>query len=362
MITAPSPLPHILATKPYVPGGKLQGHTGRVRLMASNENPLGPSAKAVAALQALAASAHVYPDPEYRALRTAIASAAGIADAGRIVVSSGSDEIINLLTQAYAGAGDEVLFTTHAFSMYDVSARAHGAVPVRAPETELRAGINAILGMVSARTRVLFLATPNNPTGTMLSLDELAALQDALPPHVMFALDGAYAEYVGPEYEAGLRNLVDRRETTVMIRTFSKIHGLAALRLGWGYMPASIADVFQRLRSPFNVNAMAVAAGIASIADAEHVQHTRAYNAGERARLLDGLNALGLTTPQSHANFVIPDFGSAERAEAANVFLKAEGILIRPIAGYGLPTRLRITVGIADDNTAVLDALARFTR
>ena len=320
------PLDHIATTKAYVPGGKLQGAAGPVAMLASNENPFGPSPRAVQAIRAAAAAGlQIYPDPDYGALRAAIAAAKGIADPARVVTSAGSDEIIHLLTQCYAGPGDEVLFTEHAFSMYEVSTRAHGATAVKAPETDMKAGVNAILGGVSPRTKILFLANPNNPTGTMLTVEELEALQDALPPHVLFVVDGAYSEYLGPEYEAALRDLVDRRDTTVMMRTFSKIYGLAAARLGWAYMPRPIADTFQRIRGPFNVN------------------------------------ALGLPTPESHANFVVPEFGSAARAADANQYLKDEDILVRAIGGYGLPTKLRITVGSAEDNTRVLDALKAFT-
>ena len=355
------PLPHIALTKPYVPGGKLKGSTGHVIMLASNENPFGPSPKAVEAMKAAAEEVHIYPDPEYGALRETIAKATGIADASRIVVSSGSDEIIHLLTQCYAGPGDEILFTEHAFSMYRVSALSHGAEPVTVPETDLTAGANAILGAVTDKTRILFLANPNNPTGTMMTVEELERLQDSLPPHVLFVIDGAYAEYVSPDYEAQIRDLVDRRVNTVMMRTFSKIHGLAALRLGWAYMPEEIMQTFQRIRGPFNVNGLAVAAGMASIQDTEFLTKSREHNAEWRARMTEALNAMGLPTPPSHANFVLPDFGAAERANAANEFLKARNILVRAVGGYGLPTRLRISVGSAEDNETVLAALREFT-
>lgn len=355
------PLPHIASTKPYVPGGKLHGAAGPVAMLASNENPFGPSPKAVEAARAVAASVHVYPDPDYGELRAAIAEAKGIDDASRVVTAAGSDEIIHLLTHCYAGPGDEVLFTEHAFSMYRVSAGAHGAAPVTAPETDMTAGVNAILGAVSRHTKILFLANPNNPTGTMLALEDLEGLQDALPPQVLFVVDGAYSEYLGPEYEAALRDLVDRRGNTVMMRTFSKIYGLAAMRLGWAYMPAAIAEVWQRIRGPFNVNSLAAAAGIASVRDDAFLALSRQHNTQWRGRMTSALNELGLTTPVSHANFVVPDFGSPDRAAAANAFLKEQGILVRAIGGYGLPSKLRITVGSAEDNQRLLGALAAFT-
>lgn len=356
------PLDHIAATKPYVPGGKLHGAVGPVAMLASNENPFGPSPRAIEAVRRAAETGlEVYPDPDYGELRKAIAAAKGIRDVSRVVTSAGSDEIIHLLTQCYAGPGDEVLFTEHAFSMYEVSARAHGATVVKAPETDMTAGVNAVLGAVSPKTKILFLANPNNPTGTMLPLEDLKALQDALPPHVLFVVDGAYSEYLGPDYEAALRDLVDRRDTTVMMRTFSKIYGLAALRLGWAYMPAAIAETYQRIRGPFNVNTLAAAAGIASAGDDAFLKMSRDHNTEWRARMTDALNAMGLPTPASHANFVVSDFGSAERAAAAHQFLKDEAILVRAIAGYGLPTKLRITVGSAEDNTRCLETLKAFT-
>jgi histidinol-phosphate aminotransferase len=356
------PLSHILRTKPYVPGGKLHGAPGPVAMLASNENPFGPSPLAVEAIRAAAGQGlQTYPDPEYGPLRDAIARAKGIGDAARVVTSAGSDEIIHLLTQCYAGPGDEVLFTEHAFSMYEVSARAHGAAAIKAPETGMAAGVNAILGAVSPKTRILFLANPNNPTGTMLSVADLQRLQDALPPHVLFVIDGAYSEYLGPDYEATLRDMVDRRDTTVMMRTFSKIYGLAALRLGWAYLPAEIAETYQRVRGPFNVNTLAVEAGIASVGDAAFLARSRDHNTAWREVLTRELNAMGLFTPVSHANFVVSEFGSAARAAEAHAFLKSQSILVRAIGGYGLPTRLRITVGSAEDNTRCLEALKTFT-
>lgn len=359
-MTLIQPLAHIAETKAYVPGGKLSGVDGQAVMLASNENPFGPPPIVAEAIRSAMGALHVYPDPHYLSLRSAIAAAKGISDPARVVTAAGSDEIIHLLTQAYAGPGDEVLFTEHAFSMYRVSANAHGARAVTAPETELTAGVNAILGAVSDRTKLLFLANPNNPTGTMLTPGQLRELQDALPPHVLFVVDGAYSEYLGPAYEADLRDLVDRRENTVMIRTFSKIYGLAALRLGWAYMPADIAAVFQRIRGPFNVNGLADAAGIAAISDDAFVQKSREHNTLWRTILTDELTAMGLATPVSHANFVVPDFGSAERAAAAHAFLKERAILVRAIGGYGLAARLRISVGNPTENSVFLDAIRSF--
>lgn len=358
-MAGPTPLPHISNLKPYVPGGKL-AFDGEVALMASNENPFGPSPKAIVAMQSASTGVHIYPDPTYRELRETIVRAKGIADVDRLVVSAGSDELIFVLTQCYAGAGDEVLFTDHAFSIYRVAALNTGATPVSVPETNMTACMNALLGGVSERTKVLFLANPNNPTGTMMSLDELKALQDGLPEHVVFVIDGAYAEYAGADYEAGIRDLVDRRDNTVMIRTFSKIYGLAALRLGWGYLPKDIADTFQRYRGPFNVNGVSVAGGSAAIQDDEWVDKSIVHNTKWRGKLQSAFEEMGLPTPSSHGNFLIPEFGSSDRAAQANEFLKSKGILIRAIGGYGLPTRLRVTVGTEEDNLRLLSALKEF--
>lgn len=358
-MSGPKPLSHIDHLKPYVPGGKL-AFDGEVALMASNENPFGPSPKAITAMQAAATQTHIYPDPNYRELRETIARTKGISDVDRVVVSSGSDELIFVLTQCYAGAGDEVLFTEHAFSIYRVAALNVGASPISVPETNMTAGMNVIMGGASERTKILFLANPNNPTGTMLSLDQLKALQDGLPDHTLFVIDGAYAEYVGSEYEAGIRDLVDRRENTVMIRTFSKIHGLASLRLGWAYLPEAIADTFQRYRSPFNVNGIAVSGGMAAIHDVDWVAKSIAHNVEWREKMQSAFEGMGLPTPDSNANFLIPDFGSAERADAVNEYLKSQGILVRAIAGYGLPTRLRVTIGTEADNERLLAALRDF--
>ena len=356
-----SPLPHIARMKPYVPGGKLSVSDQRPVMLASNENALGPSQKAVDAMVAVAGGVNLYPDPDYLELRTEIAKAVGVSEVSRIITGVGSGEIIHLLTQCYAGPGDEVLFTEHGFSLYPVAAGAHGADAVSVPETDLTAGVNAILGAVSDRTKLLFLANPNNPTGTMLSIEDLESIQDALPPHVLFVIDGAYAEYVGPDYEVAIRDLVDRTNNTVMVRTFSKIHALAAMRLGWAYVREAVAENFNRVRGPFNVSAFAAAGGAASITDTDFLEMSRAHNNEWRSRVTEALNAMGLTTPESHANFVLPEFGSETRAAEAYAFLKARNILVRAVGGYGLPTRLRISVGSAEDNESLLAALKDFT-
>lgn len=360
-MTSPKPLAHILKTKPYVPGGKLAA-TGPVAMLASNENPLGVSEKAAAAMRAAADSVNLYPDPTYEELREAIAKRSGIADPGRLMVSAGSDELISLLVHCYAGAGDEVVFSEHGFAMYPIAALNYGATPVPVPAANLASGVNAFLGAVTDKTRLVFIANPNNPTGTMMSVEDMQRLQDGLTDDVMFVIDGAYAEYCGKDYEDALRDLVESRDNTVMLRTFSKLFGMAALRLGWGYFPAEIASILQRVRGPFNVNAMAVSGAIAALEDEAFIARSIAHNEKERARLTDALNAMGLATPKSYGNFVLPDFGNAERAKEADAYLKAQNILVRGVAGYGLPTYLRITVGSEADNTRLLEALKKFMR
>ncbi len=319
----------------------LPGHAAPLKL-SSNENPFGPSPQALAAFKAAADSLHVYPDTSHASLRAAIAAAQGL-DADRIICGVGSDEIITFLCQAYAGPGDEVVHTEHGFGMYRISALGAGATPVEAPEDTRRTDVDAILAACTDRTRLVFVANPNNPTGTMIPETEVARLAAGLPPQALLVMDGAYAEYVdGFDGHAGL---VDARDNVVMTRTFSKIHGLGGLRIGWGYAPAPIIDVLNRLRGPFNLSTPALAAAEAAARDAGHVAFCRAENARNRAWLTEALRASGLGCDASHANFVLARFRDAAEAEACDRALRADGIIVRRVAGYKLPVALRITVG-----------------
>ncbi|WP_071672908.1 histidinol-phosphate transaminase [Nioella nitratireducens] len=325
--------------------------------LSSNENPFGPSPKAVEAVQAAAGDMHKYPSTDHAALRAAIADVHGL-DADRIICGVGSDEIITFLCQAYAGPGDEVLYTEHGFLMYKISALAAGATPVVAPERERCVDVDAILDKVTSRTRLVFIANPNNPTGTMIGGNEVARLADGLPENCLLILDGAYAEYVD-RFDGGAA-LVDARDTVVMTRTFSKIYGLGGLRVGWGYAPREVIDVLNRVRGPFNLSTLALAGAEAAIRDTDYVDHCRAVNTTQRKRLAEGLAALGFPSDPSEGNFILCRMGDVETAKAADAHLKAKGIIVRLVAGYGLPDCIRITVGSEGDVTRVLDAMADF--
>jgi len=358
---APVPGPGILDISPYIGGeAKAEGFARPIRL-ASNESALGPSPKAVAAYQALAGEIHRYPDGSAAELRAALGRHNGL-DPARIVCGSGSDELIGLLLRAYARPGDEVLYSRHGFLMYPIGAKSVGATPVAVPERALTADVDGFLARVTERTRIVFVANPNNPTGTYLSADEMARLHAGLPPGVVLAIDAAYAEFVNRnDYEPGIA-LVNRAENVVMLRTFSKIYALAGLRLGWAYCPLAIADVLNRIRGPFNVTAPALAAGVAAVEDVAALARARAHNDRWLPWLSERLAALGLELTPSVGNFVLPRFPDEPRhdAAAAFAFLQSRGILTRQMGAYGLPQHIRITIGTGEEMEAVAAALADF--
>ncbi|MFL6821191.1 MAG: histidinol-phosphate transaminase [Xanthobacteraceae bacterium] len=357
----PQPRPGVLAIDPYVPGKSTAPGVTRVIKLSSNETPLGPSPRAVAAYHAVGEHLEDYPDGDSTALREAIGRAFGL-DPNRIVCGAGSDELLNLIADAYLHDGDEAIHTTHAFLVYPIATRGSGATPVVAAETNYTADVNAILAAVSERTKVVFLANPNNPTGTYVPFDEVKRLQRDLPPHVLFVLDAAYAEYVRRnDYEAGIE-LVATCENVVMCRTFSKIHGLAALRLGWLYGPAHVVDAINRIRGPFNVNSAAMAAGIAALEDSAHLEAARAHNERWLDWLLVEIRKLGLEATPSIANFVLIHFpeNRGGTAEDADAFLTQRGLILRRVKAYKLPNALRMTVGTEEANRLVVAALAEF--
>jgi histidinol-phosphate aminotransferase len=359
--TAPVPSPGILDIAPYIGGESKAAGVARPIRLASNESALGPSPKAIAAYQALAGDIHRYPDGDAAELRGAIGRHHGL-DPGRIVCGAGSDELIALLLRAYAGVGSEVLYSRHGFLMYPIGAQAVGATPVAVPERDLTADVDGFLARVTDRTRIVFIANPNNPTGTYLSADELARLHAGLPRHVVLAIDAAYAEFVSRnDYEPGVA-LVNRADNVVMLRTFSKIYALAGLRLGWAYCPPAIADVLNRIRGPFNVSLAAQAAGLAAIEDVGALARARAHNERWLPWLSERLAALGLKLTPSVGNFVLPRFPDEPRhnADAALRFLQSRGILVRQMGGYGLPQHLRITIGTGAEMETVATALAEF--
>ena len=358
-MTAPVPRPGILEIAPYVGGEAKSDGVSRLIRLASNEGALGPSPRAAAAYQALAGELHCYPDGGSSELTAALARHHGL-EAERIVLGAGSDELLSLITRAYAGPGDEVLYPAHGFLMYPIAARTVGATPVTAPETNLTADVDALLAAVTPRTRIVFLANPNNPTGSYVSAAEVRRLHAGLPENVVLVIDAAYAEFVtAADYSAG-EELVRSAENVVMARTFSKLYALAALRLGWAYCSTAIAGVLHRVRGPFNVNAAAQAAGIAALEDQEFLESARRHNEVCRQWFAARLSALGLTVHPSAGNFVLVDFSAWGEAEAVRLYLKDRGILIRQMGVYKLPHCLRITIGRSDEMHEVAEALAAY--
>jgi histidinol-phosphate aminotransferase len=356
-MTRIKPQPGIMNIALYEGGASHVAGVEKVLKLSSNENPLGPSPSAVEAYRGASESLHRYPSSDHAALRAAIAEVYGL-EADRIICGAGSDEIIAFLCQAYAGPGDEVIHTEHGFAMYRISALAAGATPVEVPERERVTDVDAILAACTERTRLVFLANPNNPTGTMIGGNELARLAAGLPEGTLLVLDGAYAEYV-PGYDAG-QSLVDARDNVVMTRTFSKIYGLGALRVGWGYAPREIIDVLNRVRGPFNLSTGALAAAEAAVRDTDYTASCRTENAKWRAWLATELAQLGIPSDTSSANFVLGRFGSQDEAEACDAFLKSRGIIVRRVAGYKLPAALRMTVGDEESCRALIAGVAAF--
>jgi histidinol-phosphate aminotransferase len=344
-----------------VPGKSAAPGVARVFKLSSNETPLGPSPQAKAAYLKVAEHLEDYPDGSARPLREAIGRAFGL-DPNRIVCGAGSDDLLNLIADAYLSDGDEAIHTTHGFLVYPIATLGSGAKPVVAAETNFTADVDAILAGLSPHTKIVFLANPNNPTGTYIPFDEVKRLHQGLPPHVLLVLDAAYAEYVRRnDYESGIE-LVATSENVVMCRTFSKIHGLAALRLGWLYGPASVVDAINRIRGPFNVNAAALAAGIAAIEDSAHVEASRAHNETWLAWLTEAIGKLGLEVTPSVANFVLIHFSATpgKTAAEADTFLSARGLILRRVVAYHLPNCLRMTVGGEEANRLVVTALTEF--
>jgi histidinol-phosphate aminotransferase len=357
----PTPRPGVMAIHAYVPGKSSAPGVARVFKLSSNETPLGPSPRAIEAYQAVASHLQDYPDGSSSDLRDAIGRVFGL-DPARIVCGFGSDDLLTLLARIYLADGDEAIHTTHGFLVYPIATLATGATPVVAAETNYTADVDAILAAVTERTKIVFLANPNNPTGTYLPYDEVKRLHRGLPPRVLLVLDAAYAEYVGRnDYDAGLE-LAASSENVVMCRTFSKIHGLAAVRLGWMYGPASVVDSVNRVRGPFNVSAPASAAGIAAIQDAEHVARSVAHNEKWRGWLTVELGKLGLTVTPSVANFILIHFPreSGRTAAEADKLLTSRGVILRQVGAYGLPDALRMSIGGEEANRLAVATLSEF--
>jgi len=353
--------PGILEIAAYVPGEHALPGEGPVYKMSSNESPLGASPAAIEAYRGLCGEIHRYPDGGATALREALAATID-ADPTQIVCGAGSDEILQLLTRAYAGPGDEVLYSQHGFLVYPIAAQSVGATPVAAPEKNLKTDVDALLAHVTPRTKICFVAEPNNPTGSYIGGAELKRLRDGLPDHVLLVVDAAYAEYVdAPDYSDGA-DLVKVYDNVVMSRTFSKIHGMAALRLGWAFCPPAVADVLNRIRGPFNTPAPALAAGVAALADTAHAAKAKAHNDHWLPWLAARVNEIGLKAHPSVCNFLLVQFPKDPKlsADAANEFLKSRRILARKMGAYSLPDCLRITIAEEPAVKACAQALADF--
>lgn len=347
----------------YVPGkSAAPAGVAKVHKLSSNENPLGPSPKAVEAAREVAARLDVYPDGSARRLREAIGEAHGL-NPGNIICSNGSDEILGLVAQTYLAPGDEAIITEHAFMVYKIYIQSAGAVPVTVREKDERTDIDAIIAAVTPRTRIVFLANPNNPTGTYVPFQEVRRLHAALPKNVLLVLDAAYAEYVRRnDYEAGIE-LAGSAQNVVMTRTFSKL-GLGGARIGWMYGPMHIVDAINRIRGPFNVNATAIEAGIAAIRDRAHIERSVTHNEKWLSWLNEELTRLGLRVTPSVGNFVLIHFPDDGRhtAAAADDYLTARGFILRRVTGYGFPNALRMSVGTEEANRGVIDALTVFLK
>ncbi len=336
------PQPGIMDIALYEGGAThVAGRSDAVKL-SSNENPFGPSDKAKEAFQRAVHKLHRYPSTDHAALRHAIGEVHGL-DPARIICGVGSDEILLLLCQAYAGPGDEVIHTRHGFLMYPIAARSVGAAPVVVDERERTIDVDAILNAVTKRTRIVFIANPNNPTGTMIGEAEVRRLADGLSAGSILVLDGAYAEYV--EGFDGGAGLATERPNVFMTRTFSKIYGLGGLRIGWGYGAKSIVDVLNRVRNPFNLSNAQLEVGEVAVRDQDFVAHCRAENARMRNWLADALAENGVPSDTSTANFILARFADDAEANACDEFLQSHGLIVRRVAGYGLPNCLRITIG-----------------
>ncbi|MFN0115154.1 MAG: histidinol-phosphate transaminase [Paracoccaceae bacterium] len=351
------PQPGIMDIALYEGGAAhVAGLSDAVKL-SSNENPFGPSDKAREAFSRAVHKLHRYPSTDHGPLRQAIGEVHGL-DPERIVCGAGSDEVIHFLCQAYAGPRTEVVFTEHGFLMYRISALAAGAKPVAVPERERTTDVDAILAACGPKTRLVFVANPNNPTGTMVGLPELERLANGLPPQAILVIDGAYADYV-KDYDGGARLATDR-PNVVMTRTFSKIYGLGGLRIGWGYGPEAIIGVLNRVRGPFNLSSAQLETAEAAVRDRDHVEHCRDETTRMRAWLAKALAERGVPSDTSTANFILARFADESEAGACDAFLQSKGLIVRRVTGYGLPNCLRITVGDEASCRRVAHAVGQF--
>ena len=345
---------------PYVPGKPVADLAREFGLaerdivkLASNENPRGPSAAVRAAILRAVDELCRYPDGNGFALKAALSERHGVAP-DRIVLGNGSNDILELVTQAFLRPGDQAVYSRHAFAVYPLAVQARGATGIEVPARGFGHDLPAMRAAITPATRVLFVANPNNPTGTWIAPDVLEAFIASIPEDVLLVLDAAYDEYLEPAQQARSAAWTGKYPNLIVSRTFSKAYGLAALRVGYGIMNADVAGMLNRVRQPFNVNALAQAAAVAALADTEYVDASRALNRAGMRELEDGAKALGLEFIPSHGNFLLLRVGDAERVFRR---LLEQGVIVRPVANYALPEYLRITVGLPAENRRFLDAL-----
>ena len=358
---APIPVTGIMDINPYVTGKSFVPGSTRIIKLSSNETPIGPSAKAVEAFRGASEKLERYPDGSVSALREAIANKYQISF-DNVICGTGSDDILNLLARAFLRSGDEAIVTEHGFLIFQIATLSTGARPIKAPEINCHANVDALLEKVTTRTKVVYLANPNNPTGTYVPYAEICRLREELPSSVLLILDAAYAEYIDQEdYNPGME-LVQSGNNTVMTRTFSKVFGLASLRLGWAYAPSNIIDVLNRIRGPFNVCSPAIASAVAVLEDQAYLDKAIKHNSEWRPWLQNQIEALSLKVTPSIANFLLVHFKdeNAKRSGDADRFLQEHGIILRPVADYGLPNALRLTVGTEEENRIFIQILSKF--
>ena len=362
-LTRPQPKAGLLDIAAYVPGKEHVEGVAKVYKLSSNETPIGPSPHAVEAYRHAGEKLELYPDGQALALREAIAETQGL-NMANILCGNGSDELLGLICQTYLAPGDEAIITEHGFAVYKIQTLGAGATPITVKEKNERIDVDAILAGLSPRTKIVFIANPANPTGTYLPFEEVRRLHAGLPKHVLLVLDAAYAEYVRRnDYESGLE-LVSSNENVVMTRTFSKIHGLPGLRIGWMYAPLHVVDAVNRIRGPFNMNSAAIAAGAAAIRDRAHVEKSITYNDKWLGWLTEEFTRLGLRVTPSVTNFLLIHFSDngAHSADKADEWLSKRGYILRRVGGYGFPNALRMTVGPEEANHGVVVALTEFLK
>ena len=321
--------------------------------LASNENPRGPSRAVRAAIAAATDELCRYPDGNGFDLKAALSRRHGV-DEAQIVLGNGSNDVLELVTQAFLAPGDHAVYSRHAFAVYPLATQARGAIGIEVAARDLGHDLDAMRRAITPTTRIVFVANPNNPTGTWLAPAPLEAFIAAVPPETLVVLDEAYDEYLAPDRHAPSVQWIGRYPNLIVSRTFSKAYGLAGLRVGYGIMQAKVADMLNRVRQPFNVNALAQAAALAALADTEYVEESRALNDAGMREVEAGLVTLGIAYTPSHANFLLIRVGDGGRIYQR---LLAQGIIVRPVANYGLPEHLRVTIGLPEENRRFLAAL-----